>query len=262
MSRRYEATLGAELKPSKNLASVRMVLTEQANAIAVLLSVSISALIYGWIEGKLWPVAKGEFQLVIANHFTAYHVAFFLLFAVIGFSLSANRLFQEGRRVWYLLVASVASIVLGFWLEDMSYFATAYPAEKLQEGVWVEWGLGGFRNPILGNYVPTMYVAMSFVGFIAFGSVFLIARRDKIRTVAKNRHVTLTLNSINAFIKSSLSAICVGFVVELPLIMVPALTAFSPVASEIRIILLGLAFFIPTLLGLTYLDLAARQHLI
>lgn len=144
------------LRPSLTFASLRSALTEQVNATAILLTVSVSALIYGWIEGKLWPHAREAFQLVIANHFTWYHVAFFALFAVIGFSLSFNRVFQVGSKVWYLIVASVASVAWGFWLEDMSYFATTYPSERLQPGVWVEWGLGGFQTPILGNYVPTM----------------------------------------------------------------------------------------------------------
>lgn len=254
--------LEGELKPPKTLASLRKALTEQANAVAVLLTVSFSALIYGWIEGKLWPLAKGEFQLEIANHFTWYHVAFFLLFAIIGFSLSINRLFQEGRKVWYLIVASLASMVLGFWLEDMSYFATTYPSEMLQKGVWVEWGLGGFRNPIFGNYVPTMYVVLSFAGFVAFGSVFLLARRDRIRMIAKERNVALDLSSIKALINGSVAAVCVALLVEWPLISASAFTSFSQVGPEARIVLLGLVFFVPTILGLVFLDLAARRRLI
>jgi hypothetical protein len=151
-------------------------LTEQANVVTIFLTVVVSAVLYGWIEGTLYPYYPFKDQFVIANHFTWYHVAFLSLFLVIGFSVSVSRTLYTGLRKYYLLFASAGSVAWGFWIEDMSYFATRYPTETLVPGVWVEWGLSGFN--FVGHWIPFIYVVLCSGGFLLYGFAFLLARRD------------------------------------------------------------------------------------
>ncbi len=149
---------------------------QQKNVVAIFVTVILSAVAYGWIEGTLYPFYPFKEQFVIANHFTWYHVVFLALFLIIGFSLSVSRTLISGLRNYYLLSASVGSLTWGFWVEDMSYFSTRYPAEVLKPGVWVEWGLAGFS--FLGHWIPPIYVILCAVGFFLYGFAFLVARRD------------------------------------------------------------------------------------
>jgi hypothetical protein len=158
--------------------TTRRRLAEQANVVTIFLTVVISAILYGWIEGTLYPFYPLKNQFVIANHFTWYHVIFLSLFLVIGFSLSVGRTLYTGLRKYYLLSASAGSVAWGFWIEDMSYFATRYPAEVLAPGAWVEWGLSGFN--FLGHWIPFVYVVLCSGGFALFGFAFLVAKRDPV----------------------------------------------------------------------------------
>lgn len=146
--------------------------------VTIFVTVILSAVAYGWIEGTLYPFYPFKEQFVIANHFTWYHLVFLSLFLIIGFSLSVSRTLISGLRNYYLLFASVGSLTWGFWVEDMSYFSTRYPTEVLKPGVWVEWGLSGFD--FLGHWIPTIYMILCAVGFLLYGFAFLVARRDPI----------------------------------------------------------------------------------
>lgn len=161
---------------SKVLAIARQRITEQFNIVTIFFTVAVSAVLYGWIEGTLYPYYPFKQQFSVFGHFTWYHVVFCLLFFVIAFSFSLSRVMILGRRVYYLLFASLGSVAWGFWIEDMSYFATRYPLEKLVPGVWVEWGLSGFY--FAGHWIPRIYVLLCFGGFCLFGAAFLVARRD------------------------------------------------------------------------------------
>lgn len=252
--------------PLRNFATFRTtLLTDQVYATATLFTVSISALIYGWIEGELWPHAEGSFQFVIGNHFTWYHVAFFALFAVIGLSSSVTRVFKVGKKVWYLIVASGASMAWGFWLEDMSYFATTYSSTTpgLQRGVWVEWGLGGFQTPILGNYVPSMYVLLSLAAFVTFAFAFLLARRDILRDLAVGYlHTALTINSVkSSVVRAVLISLSTGIVLELWLVFVPALTSVYVLTVVGRIISIGICTLLPAMFALSIIDIEGRHYL-
>lgn len=158
--------------------AVRRTITEQVNVVTIFVTVVISAVLYGWIEGTLYPYYPFKEQFAIAGHFTWYHVAFLSLFLVIGFSLSFSRTLTTGLRRYYLLFASLGSVAWGFWIEDMSYFSTRYPTETLTPGVWVEWGLSGFS--FLGHWIPFVYVLLCSGGFLLFGFAFLVGRRDPV----------------------------------------------------------------------------------
>jgi hypothetical protein len=152
----------------------------------------------------------------------------------------------------------------GFWLEDMSYFATTYPSEILQPGVWVEWGLGGFQVPFLRNYVPTTYVILSLLGFVAFSFAFSLASRDRIRAFAKSAKPSFKPvdASLIREVRASAVSFFAGLLIEALLSLAPALTAYSAVASEIRIALLGLATLSPALVALGLVDLSTRRFLV
>jgi hypothetical protein len=160
----------------RHLAIARRRITEQLNVVTIFVTVVSSAILYGWIEGTLYPYYPYAGQFVIANHFTWYHLVFLSLFLTIGFSLSVSRTLYTGLRKYYLLFASAGSVAWGFWIEDMSYFSTRYPAEILSRGVWVEWGLSGFD--FVGHWIPFIYVLLCSGGFLMFGFAFLVARRD------------------------------------------------------------------------------------
>ena len=150
--------------------------TEQADIITILVTVALSAIIYGWIEGTLYPYYPNKQEFSILGHFTWYHVAFFSLFFMIAFSISLSRVVMRGRHVYYLILASIGSVAWGFWIEDMSYFATLYPTSLLQPGVWVEWGMGGVH--VLNQWVPWVYVLLCSGGFFLFGWAYLVGKRD------------------------------------------------------------------------------------
>jgi hypothetical protein len=164
-------------KLHRRLALASKGIREQFNVLTILGTVVVSAVLYGWIEGTLYPYYPYATEFVIANHFTWYHVVFLLLFLVIGFSLSVSRTLYTGLRKYYLLFASAGSVAWGFWIEDMSYFSTRYPTEVLARGVWVEWGLSGFD--FVGHWIPFVYALLCSGGFLLFGFAFLVARRDR-----------------------------------------------------------------------------------
>jgi hypothetical protein len=162
----------------KALSIVRRRITEQANIITIFVTVALSAVLYGWIEGTLYPYYPFKQQFSVFGHFTWYHVVFCSLFFVIAFSLSLSRVLILGRHVAYLFLASLGSVLWGFWIEDMSYFATLYPTAVLQPGVWVEWVLSGFH--FVGHWIPWVYVLLCSGGFLLFGGAYVVAKRDPV----------------------------------------------------------------------------------
>jgi len=156
-------------------------ITEQANVVTIFITVVLSAVCYGWIEGTLYPtyVEKYGDKFVILNHFTWYHVAFCTLFFIIGFSLSLSRTLEVRHRS-YLLLASLGSVIWGFWIEDMSYFATTFPSEQLKPLVWVGDSLSGFY--FFSHWIPNVYVLLCSGGFVLFDFAFLVAKKDPLLT--------------------------------------------------------------------------------
>ena len=81
----------------------------------------------------------------------------------------------------------------------------------------MEWGLGGFHVPIIGNYVPTSYVLLSFWGFVTFGIAFLLASRDRIRTKAREVGMTLKPRFLRASVIRALTIVLpFAIVAEVP----------------------------------------------
>ena len=158
---------------------------QQKNVVAIFVTVILSAVAYGWIEGTQYPFYPLKDELVIANHFTWYHVVFLFLFLIIGFSLSVSRALISGLRNYYLLFASLGSLAWGFWVEDMAYFSTRYPTEVLQPGVWVEWGLPGFH--FLRHWIPNVYVILCSGGFLLYGFAFLMSRQDPLAKAIRSK---------------------------------------------------------------------------
>jgi hypothetical protein len=162
----------------KALSIVKRRITEQANVVTIFVTVALSAVLYGWIEGTLYPYYPFKQQFSVLGHFTWYHVVFCSLFFVIAFSLSLSRVLTLGRHVAYLLLASFGSVLWGFWIEDMSYFATVYPTAVLQPGVWVQWVLSGFY--FVGHWIPWVYALLCSGGFLLFGGAYVVAKRDPV----------------------------------------------------------------------------------
>jgi hypothetical protein len=221
--------------------------TEQVNVVTIFLTVVFSAICYGWIEGTLYPYYPYKDQLVIANHFTWYHLVFLTLFLIIGFSLSLSRTLYTGLRKYYLLFASAGSVVWGFWIEDMSYFSTRYPAEILAPGVWVEWGLSGFY--CFGLWIPWMYVFLCSGGFSLFGFAFMVAKRDAV--AYRMKALQPPRKQIGKLLSSHALLIIVGaIVVELSNLLAVRLTNLElPLSVTTRLLsILTVVVVIPLLL--------------
>jgi hypothetical protein len=232
--------------------------TEQVNVVTIFITVVLSAVCYGWIEGTLYPYYPYKDQLVIANHFTWYHVVFLTLFLIIGFSLSLFRTLYTGLRKYYLLFASAGSVAWGFWIEDMSYFSTRYPAEKLSPGVWVEWGLSGFH--FVGHWIPWMYVILCSGGFSLFSFAFMVAKRDPV--AFRTQSLQLPRKQIGKLLSSHASLIIVGAIaVEPSNLLAASLTNLQlPLSVMARLLsILAVVVVIPLLL-LTISDSVSKMN--
>jgi hypothetical protein len=219
----------------KALSTARRRITDQANVVTIFLTVVVSAVLYGWIEGTLYPFYPLKDEFVIANHFTWYHVVFLSLFLVIGFSVSVSRTLYTGLRKYYLLFASAGSVAWGFWIEDMSYFATRYPTEILVPGVWVEWGLSGFY--FAGHWIPFIYAVLCSGGFALFGFAFLVAKRDPV--AFRLQPLEMARRQVTKLLVSH----------SLPLILFAVLVEMSNLAAA-SMTNVGVAFSVPERLGL------------
>lgn len=237
---------------------IRQRVTEQVNVITIFITVVLSAVCYGWIEGTLYPYYPFKEQFAIANHFTWYHVVFLTLFLVVGFSLSLSRTLYTGLRRYYLVFASFGSVAWGFWIEDMSYFSTRYPSEILASGVWVEWGLSGFH--FFGHWIPLVYVLLCSGGFSLFGFAFIVAKRDPIAyrmtgpQQPARKQVTKLLGSHVLLITAS------AIIVELTNLVAASITNWSvPVGASMRLFLITIVVIVFPLLLLTVMDSVAKS---
>ncbi len=242
--------------------AVRTKVTEQVNVITTLLTVVFSATAYGWIEGTVYPYYPFKNNLQILSHFTWYHVVFFMLFLVIGFSLSVNRVIVTGVRKYYLLAASAGSVLWGFWIEDMSYFGTTYyanPPEFLKPGAWIEAGLSGF--PFFGHWIPNMYLVLCGAGFILFASAFLLARRDTIASQSL-RDMTVRIRPRWSAVKLSLNLSFLFMLFAQPFnLLAASLTNLAmPSGVQSRILLVLLTVLVPSLVLLLIMDTAATRY--
>jgi hypothetical protein len=238
---------------------------EQANVVTIFVTVTVSAVLYGWIEGTLYPYYPYKEQFVFAGHLTYYHAVFFALFLVIGFTFSLSRTFSSGLRYYYLLFASLGSVMWGFWIEDMSYFSTRYPDETLMPGVWVEWGLSGIY--FAGHWIPWVYVFLCSGGFCIFGFAFLTAKRDlaayeMLRTIGPKTLGNLIARSVLvsrefARLLSTHYALIISFslIVQLANIVGASLTNIGlPLHVDARLALLGFTVVIFPLMLLLAMD--------
>jgi hypothetical protein len=225
---------------------------EQVNVVTIFLTVVVSAVLYGWIEGTLYPYYPVKDQLVIANHFTWYHLVFLTLFLVIGFSLSVSRTLYTGLRKYYLLFASAGSVAWGFWIEDMSYFATRYPVETLAPGVWVEWGLSGLS--FVGHWIPFVYVLLCSGGFSLFGFAFLVAKRDRIGF--QLQPLQLARQQVRRLLTSHISSLIIfALLVQISNLLAATLTNVSVALSAAeRLMLITMVVVILPLLLLLVMD--------
>jgi len=242
-SDRLKLTLRDTLQ--KGIAGVPYRVTQQVNVITIFITVVLSAICYGWIEGTLYPYYPNKDHLVIANHFTWYHVVFLMLFLIIGFSMSLSATLSGGLRKYYLIFASVGSVAWGFWIEDMSYFSTRYPAEMLAPGVWVEWGLSGFQ--FFGHWIPWIYALLCSGGFSLLGFAFMVAKRAKLQ----REQPLSALKQIRKLLSSHVLLIIVGaIVVEISNLLAASLTNLQlPLSATTRLLsILAVVLAIPLLL--------------
>jgi len=160
--------------------------TEQSNVILILIVVHAFACVYGWIEGEIYPYYPFKGRLEVFGHFTFYHVAMLSLFFLSSFSIALSRVMMSYKKS-YILLASFGSMVWGFWVEDMAYFAQRYPEEMLGPDSWVNWILSG--HYFFGHWVPTMYYLLAVGGFSLYALAFLRSSKDSVLAFAKMRSV-------------------------------------------------------------------------
>ena len=116
------------------------------------------------------------------GHFTYYHLAMVTLFALAGFSIAISRV-MESYKNGHIILASVGSMIWGFWIEDMAYFAQRHPEDLLGPASWVNWILSG--HYLLGHWIPTIYYVMALAGFMLYAAAFVRSRKDSITVMAR-----------------------------------------------------------------------------
>jgi hypothetical protein len=157
-------------------------ITEQSNVLLILVVVQTFASVYGWIEGEIYPYYPYSGRLELFGHFTYYHLAMVMLFALAGFSIAVSRVMASYKKGYFIL-ASFGSVTWGFWIEDMAYFAQRYPADTLGPASWVNWILSG--HYLLGHWIPTIYYVMALAGFMLYAAAFVRSRKDSITVMTR-----------------------------------------------------------------------------
>jgi hypothetical protein len=148
------------------------------------------ASVYGWIEGEIYPYYPYSGRLQLFGHFSYYHVAMLMLFALAGFSIAISRVMASLRN-GYIILASVGSMIWGFWVEDMAYWAQRYPEDYLGPTSWVNWILSG--HYFVGHWIPTIYYIMAVAGFMLYAAAFVRSRKDWITRRLKGKAGPLSL---------------------------------------------------------------------
>jgi len=228
-------------------------LTEQVNVVSIFLTVVLSAIAYGWIEGTIYPYYPYKDQLQIMGHFSWYHLAFCLMFLVISFTFSLNRaLAMWSLRKGYMFAASLGSVLWGFWMEDMAYFSVVRD-EVLGPESWVNWFLSGIF--VFGHWVPTVYFLLSFIGFALFSVAFIRSSRDalimmKAKEAGKSREemrLRVASRSVLAeFLRYCYSVIPFAFAVLLIAVSAASLVTSALLRGALLAILVGLTVLVPT----------------
>jgi len=157
-------------------------ITEQSNVLLILVVVQTFASVYGWIEGEIYPYYPYSGRLQLFGHFSYYHLAMVTLFALAGFSIAISRV-NASYKNGYIILASVGSMIWGFWIEDMAYFAQRYPEDYLGPSSWVNWILSG--HYLFGHWIPTIYYLMALAGFMLYAAAFVRSRKDSVTLMAR-----------------------------------------------------------------------------
>lgn len=244
--------------------------TEQSNVVLILAVVHAFACVYGWVEGEIYPYYPFKGRLEVFGHFTYYHLAMLTLFFLASFSIALSRVMVSYKKS-YILLASVGSMVWGFWVEDMVYFAQKYPEEMLGPDSWVNWILSG--HYLLGHWVPTMYYLLAVGGFSLYAVAFLRSSKDSVLTFAKMRSVqsesiALPFKTISGVGEFRAYALSIGpyIILTIPMTMLGTfLKDWSTLPSNLaRIVAATLGAFTPSLVMLLasargYLKLSTEE---
>jgi hypothetical protein len=158
--------------------------TEQINVVLILVVVHSFASVYGWIEGEIYPYYPLKDSLAVIGHFTYYHVAMLSLFFLASFSIAISRV-MVAYRYSYVFLAAIGSMLWGFWVEDMAYFAQRYPVELLGPDSWVNGIFPG--QYVFGHWVPTIYFLLAVGGFSLYAVAFVKASKDSVLAFARMR---------------------------------------------------------------------------
>ena len=239
------------------MVSLKRKVTEQANVLSLFLTVVLSAIAYGWIEGTIYPYYPYRDELQILGHFTWYHLVFCFMFLVIGFTFSLTRaLAMWSLKKGYMFAASAGSVIWGFWIEDMGYYSIVH-GEILGPDSWVNWGLGGIS--ILDHWIPIVYFILSFTGFALFSAAYLRSSRD-ILTMMKAMRLGLSKEKVklqaprNSKAFESLKYLCsiapLAFAVQLFTVLAASVTTSNIPPGTLKIAFIGLAVLTPTLIML------------
>jgi len=237
------------------MVSLKRKVTEQVNVLSLFLTVVLSAIAYGWIEGTIYPYYPYRDQLQILEHFTWYHLVFCLMFLVIGFTFSLTRaLAMWSLKKGYMFAASAGSVILGFWIEDMGYYSIVR-GEILGPDSWVNWGLGGVST--LGHWVPTVYFILSFTGFSLFSAAYLRSSRDML-TMMKAMRLGLSKEEVKLqaprssktveFLKYLCSIAPLAFAAQLFTVLAASVTTSNMPPSTLKVAVMGLTVLTPTLI--------------
>jgi len=240
------------------MVSLKRKVTEQVNVLSLFLTVVLSAIAYGWIEGTIYPYYPYRDELQILGHFTWYHLVFCFMFLVIGFTFSLTRaLAMWSLKKGYMFAASAGSVIWGFWIEDMGYYSIVR-GEILGPDSWVNWGLGGIS--ILSHWVPTIYFILSFTGFALFSAAYLRSNMD---TILMMRAMKMGLSKEEArprtprrskmieFSRYFCSIAPFALVTQVFTVLAASVTTSDLPPRTLRVAVMGLLVLIPTLILLS-----------
>ena len=242
----------------KILTSFRRNITEQVNVFSLFLTVVLSAIAYGWIEGTLYPYYPFKNELEVLGHFTRYHLVFCFMFLVIGFTFSLTKAVSMWNlKKGYMFAASLGSVMWGFWVEDMGYYSVVRE-EILAPDSWVNWGMGG--RSLVGHWVPTVYFLMSFIGFSLFSMAYIRSSKDALMikkaakfglTKEESRLQTRAIPNWIELSKYLCSVLPFAILVQLFTILAAFVTTSDMPPGTLRVAIMGLTILVPTVIFLT-----------
>lgn len=229
-------------------------ISEQKNILLIFAVLHVFASFYGWIEGEIYPYYPFKDRLEVLGHFPYYAIAVLALFILASFSIAVSRLMVSYRK-GYILCASLGSMMWGFWIEDMVYFAQRYPLELLGPGSWVNWWLSG--HYLLGHWIPTVYYILGVGGFAVYAVAFIRSSKDAIMTKTTARlgramepfKARSNLEEAVAYMQGIISYVIFIIPIVMATTCVKNLVIFP--TNLVRIVAVVSTAFIPTFLILT-----------